>query len=200
MIILSETGIRVGEARNLRWRDLRPIDSGNGKDLRRIGLTVKGKTGIREVVASGPWLQEGLYQTLRSRLKDLHDEKSDIFGLKDVPADGFIFCGRNGVSIGSFKKSFAAFINHVGLTFDTFGRRRTIYSLRHTYATNRIEAGVNHYAIAQNMGTSVGMIERHYGHTTNVNMADELTKPKAKRVAKTSDQGGSTFDWLRRSN
>lgn len=104
------------------------------------------------------------------RRKDLKDETSDIHKKEDVPPDSFVFCDKHGTAIESFKKSFAAFIEHAGLTFDTFGQRRTIYSLRHTYATTRIEAGVNHYALAQNMGTSVAMLEQYYGHTTNVGM------------------------------
>ena len=48
---------------------------------------------------------------------------------------------------------------------DSIGRERTIYSLRHTYATFRLENGTNIYWLKQNMGTSVQMIERHYGQT-----------------------------------
>ena len=48
---------------------------------------------------------------------------------------------------------------------DSIGRERTIYSLRHTYATFRLENGTNVYWLKQNMGTSVQMIERHYGQT-----------------------------------
>ena len=48
---------------------------------------------------------------------------------------------------------------------DTNGNKRSIYSLRHTYATLRLENGTNVYWLKQNMGTSVTMIERHYGQT-----------------------------------
>ena len=196
IIVLAETGIRVGEARNLKWRDLRPINNSTNPDVANIALMVKGKTGIREVVASGPRVREAFGDALKIRKKDLHDEKSDIYGKDDVPLDSFIFCDKKGQSIGSFKKSFATFIDAIGLTTDTFGQRRTLYSLRHTYATTRIEAGVNHYALAQNMGTSVGMIERFYGHTTNVGMVDELTKPK-RRAAKATKTGNTdALNWL----
>lgn len=53
-----------------------------------------------------------------------------------------------------------------------------------------IEAGVNHYALAQNVGTSVAMLEQYYGHTTNVGMVEELTKAKTKRVANADKDGG----------
>jgi integrase len=188
ILVLAETGIRVGEARELRWRDLRPIDATN------IALMVKGKTGIRELVASGSKVREGLGLILKRRRKDLKDEASDIFGLDEVPDDSYIFCDKKGQAINSFKKSFATFLREIGLTNDTFGRPRTLYSLRHTYATSRLEAGVNHYTLAKNMGTSVAMLEEYYGHTTNVGMVDELTKPKSKRTANSGS--GTGLDWL----
>jgi hypothetical protein len=54
-------------------------------------------------------------------------------------------------------------------------------SLRHTYATFRLQEGVNHYVLARNMGTSVKMLENFYGHTSDRAMADELTKMKVKK-------------------
>jgi integrase len=196
ILVLAETGIRVGEARELRWRDLRPIGNSTDPNAANLALMVKGKTGIREVVASGPKVREAMGEILKIRRKDLKDEASDIYKAEDVPTDSYIFCDKQGQAINSFKKSFATFLKQYGLTKDTFGQQRTIYSLRHTYATSRLEAGVNHYVLAQNMGTSVAMLERYYGHTTNVGMVEELTKPKIKRVANALKDGGSALGWL----
>ena len=44
------------------------------------------------------------------------------------------------------------------------------------YATNLLEGGVHQFILAKNMGTSTAMLERHYGHTSNVASAAELTK------------------------
>ncbi len=195
-LVLAETGIRVGEARGLRWRDLRPISNDEDPDKPNLALMVKGKTDIREVVASGPKVREAMGEILRMRTKDLKDEASDIYGLSEVPTDSYIFCDKNGQPIQSFKKSFATFLRTIDLTKDTFGQTRTIYSLRHTYATSRLEAGVNHYVLAQNMGTSVAMLERFYGHTTNVGLVKELTKPKGKRVTKNGGGTGTELGWL----
>ncbi len=62
--------------------------------------------------------------------------------------------------------------------------RPILYSSRsvHTYATFRLHEGVNQYALARNMGTSVQMLETFYGHTTNRTMATELTKNKGKQT------------------
>jgi len=195
ILILGETGIRIGEAKKLRWRDLRPIGSNEESDAVNIALMVKGKTGIREVVASSELVREALFEILKKRRKDLKDEASDIYNKDDVPPDSYIFCDRKGQLIKSFKKSYATFLKEIKLTKNTFGQQRTLYSLRHTYATSRLEAGVNHYVLAQNMGTSVAMLEKHYGHTTNIAMVDELTRPKRKRAAQTEDTKGA-FGWL----
>ena len=41
---------------------------------------------------------------------------------------------------------------------------RDLYDLRHTYATFALRAGVPVFALSRFMGTSIAMIDRHYGH------------------------------------
>jgi integrase len=56
------------------------------------------------------------------------------------------------------------------------GPPRDLYDLRHTYATFAIDAGVNLYALSRFMGTSIAMLDRHYGHlmTDSHRRANEL--------------------------
>jgi len=63
-----------------------------------------------------------------------------------------------------------------GLTKKTAtGRNRTPYSLRHTYATlELIENRADLHTIVKQMGTSVGMIEKHYSKLTTTMAADRL--------------------------
>lgn len=44
------------------------------------------------------------------------------------------------------------------------GVPRSTYCFRHTYPTFRLAEGVDVYFLAKQMGTSVKMIEEHYGH------------------------------------
>ncbi len=44
------------------------------------------------------------------------------------------------------------------------------------HATQRLTTGVSVYSLAENMGTSVPVIEDHYGHVNPEIVADELTK------------------------
>jgi hypothetical protein len=41
---------------------------------------------------------------------------------------------------------------------------RHLYDLRHTYATFALRAGVSVFAVSRFMGSSIAMIDRHYGH------------------------------------
>ena len=47
---------------------------------------------------------------------------------------------------------------------DKTERNLTWTSTRHFYGTKRIEEGVDVYLLAEQMGTGITMIERHYGH------------------------------------
>jgi len=55
--------------------------------------------------------------------------------------------------------------------------KRSIYSLRHLYGTFRLVYGnVDVFFLAENMGTSVDMIKRHYSHLKITQVADHLTR------------------------
>ena len=183
VLILSNTGIRVGEARNLKWRDVHKI-KGEDPTKMEMALFVQGKTGKREVVART--------NEIENYLKRIHDIRRTELG-KNPDLDEHIFCNRDGSPINSFKTSFGQLIKSAGVEFDSHGNRRSLYSLRHTYATFRIQEGVNHYILAKNMGTSVEMLEKHYGHTTNVTSAAELTKGGTFKGDKNK---ASAIDWI----
>ena len=51
---------------------------------------------------------------------------------------------------------------------------RSTYCFRHTYATFRLSEGVDVYFLAEQMGTSVKMIEDHYGHVNTIKHADRV--------------------------
>ena len=195
VLILGNTGIRAGEARGLKWKDVRE-ERGEGDGDIVIVLTVRGKTGQREVVARNADVKKYLKRLLDLRINEL----TKANGKKTGPdADSLVFCHPDGIEVKSFKKSFNSLLKSAGLERDSFGNKRTVYSLRHTYATFRLHEGVNHYALAQNMGTSVAMLEQHYGHTTNISAAEELTKTKPRsrnrgKAQRTSRK--SEFDWL----
>jgi hypothetical protein len=54
------------------------------------------------------------------------------------------------------------------------GLLRSTYCFRHTYASFRLGEGVDVYFLADQMGTSVKMIEDHYGHVNTIKHADRV--------------------------
>jgi integrase len=62
-----------------------------------------------------------------------------------------------------------------GLEKGEDGQNRTLYSIRHTYATlELLEKGTNIHTLSKQMGNSAAMIERHYSKLTATMAADKL--------------------------
>jgi hypothetical protein len=62
----------------------------------------------------------------------------------------------------------------VSALYEQVLKRRSVYCFRHTYATFRLMEGVDIYFLAKQMGTSVQMIETHYGHINPVKHAERI--------------------------
>jgi integrase len=100
---------------------------------------------------------------IQSRFADLNSMTFDE--LLEAKLDVHVFRLRNGLQTNNLNQSFEQFLKFVGLLKDKFGDNRTLYSLRHTYATMTLMRGqVGIHDLARQMGTSVVMIERHYSH------------------------------------
>ena len=144
-LTLAMSGIRVGEANNLRVRDVDPIIDVDGRQT--LQLYVRGKTGTRTVQ---PHID--LYEVLKERL-DVHD---------DAKRNDWLFAMPDGSQIITLIDQFNAFLKFAGLTHNGVGEKYTLYSLRHYYAVKSL-ARADILSIAQNMGTSVEMVEQYYG-------------------------------------
>jgi integrase len=135
---------------------------------------VKGKTGAREVV-----FQPGadVY------VKRLYDQRVEELG-EPPDIDGYVICHKDGKPVMSLKKSFASLLAYAGIPTERNGMSRTIYSLRHFYATKRLEQEASPYLLAKQMGTSVEMLEKFYGQTTvNATTARSVSKGDQKGTA-----------------
>ncbi len=72
---------------------------------------------------------------------------------------------------GTFKK----LMRDSGLAMSQDGQMRTLYSLRHTYATlELLENKTDIHTLAKQMGNSAAMIERHYSKLTPTMAAEKL--------------------------
>jgi len=158
VLVLSNSGIRVGEANNLRWRDVVPFKDDHGR--KNVQLHVRGKTGARVVI---PRVAVAVYLERVQKLRG------------DVSADDWVFAMHDGGKIVTLADQFNAVLKWGALTHNSAGDKFTLYSLRHFYAVMAIVNGIDIYTIARNMGTSVQMIEQYYGkHATPAMSAAKL--------------------------
>ena len=66
---------------------------------------------------------------------------------------------------------------------------RDLYDLRHTYATFALRAGVPVFALSRFMGTSIAMIDLHYGHLAVDSHEDAVSLMDALALEKAVDAG-----------
>lgn len=162
VLILANTGMREGtETANLMWKHVRMFEE-NGHTF--IEMSVRGKTGRRDIICRSSTL---------TYLKRIHERSADLSKmtfeqLLKAKVNKPVFRLSDGTVTRNLRQTFKAFLKFCGLLeCPRTGKDRTLYSLRHTYATFALTRhGADIHALAKQMGTSVLMIERHYSHLT----------------------------------
>ena len=158
ILIACNTGMRPPELKNLRWRDITPAKDREGRDI--FVLFVQGKGKTRKLVA--PASVGGYLDRIRTISKATRP-------------DDPVFTTSNGKPAKTLYQSLIEdLLTETGLRKGADGTMRTTYCFRHTYATFRLQMGVDVYFLAQQMGTSVQMIEKHYGHVNTIRHADRV--------------------------
>ena len=158
VLVMTNTGMRTMEARNLRWRDVNIRADSQGRAF--VSLNVRGKDKFRELVAASN-VAEYL-----ERIKKIS---------KATKPDDFVFTTHNGkLNATLYQSLIEALLTESKLLHSSSGSRRSTYCFRHTYATFRLTEGVDVYFLAKQMGTSVKMIEDYYGHITPVKNAERI--------------------------
>ena len=171
VLILANTGMRHGtEALNLNWKHITLFEE---NDLQYLEMSVTGKTGRRDIICRSGTI---------NYLKRIHERSEDLNHLSfeqllkervDLP----VFRLPDGTVSKNIHQTFRAFMKESELIkCPRTGLNGTLYSLRHTYATFAvIYDGMDIYALAIQMGISIGMIERHHSHLTPRLKKDMLT-------------------------
>jgi len=160
ILVLANTGIRHGtEALGLKWRDIEWITKDGERYLQ---FTVKGKTGKRQPIARHN--TEDYLRRLQQRRPNLARLTFDDLLKKKVNEKVFVLA--DGTETNSLAGTFRILMRDSGLDKDRDVKsKRSLYSLRHTYAHFSIlNETMDVYTLAKQMGTSVKMIEQHYGH------------------------------------
>jgi integrase len=174
ILIMCNTGMRPSEAKNLRWRDIAPGKDREGREL--VVLFVQGKGKSRKLVAPksvGDYferIREATRQYRRDTAKDGEAAPEVVFR----PEDRAFTTVTGEPAKALYKALIGNLLTKAKLREGASGVPRSTYCFRHTYATFRLGEGVDVYFLAEQMGTSVKMIEEHYGHVNTVKHADLL--------------------------
>jgi len=138
VLFMANTGLRPDESARLEFRDVAIVtDEATGERI--LEIEVRGKRGVGYCKSMTGAVMP--FQRLRKR--NMPQPTDKIFGT--TPRD-----------------MLNTVLDELNLKFDRDGRRRTAYSLRHTYICMRLMEGADIYQIAKNCRTSVEMIEKFY--------------------------------------
>jgi len=182
VLILANSGIRHGrEAMEIKWRNISFAKSTKKNDIVTINVTKrKGRAGTeqaRTVVVRHNDVSDvkRVLERIRARCPALADKTLEqvIASRADIP----LFCLSDGTQPKRMDGTFKKFLLDAGLLVGAEDKARTLYSFRHFYATQQLiaEPPITVYLLAKQMGTSVKMIEHHYGHYEAYQKADRLS-------------------------
>ena len=152
--LIQSKGLRVGEAVHLRHRNIDVVP----EDKRHVlHINVEdGKTGKRIV------------KTLPTAVR-YYQAICDLTNHTD--ADDWLFANADGTQYASYEHAIRGLLRQVPYRNRTLytsddGKRRSLTSFRHYYAEERVRASEGQegilQALANNMGTSRQMLDRHY--------------------------------------
>jgi hypothetical protein len=170
---LSQVGIRNGtESTNLKWKHISKVLE-KGDYYYKIYIP-RHKTKERTVVARDN-AEKALMRIYEDNI-ELKRKYKDFDILLNAKVDEYVFRKKSETRfITNIGRMFSSVLQHLGLKYDkTSGKVRTLYSYRHFYITQALLDEIDITIIADNCGTSIGMIEKYYKETLNVIKAQTL--------------------------
>lgn len=169
VLFMANTGLRPDEVYLIEHRDIEIVRDASTDEI-ILEIDVRGKRGMGYCKSMPNAVRP--YQRIVARNQPKPMDK--VFPVKHL-------------------RLFNTVLEEEGLKFTRDGKRRTAYSLRHTYISLRLMEGADIYQVAKNCRTSVEMIEKYYAaHIKNaidasaVNVRRErrnLVLPKEEREA-----------------
>jgi integrase len=158
---LGHTGVRAGtEAYNLKWNNLSLFNARDRTKQDYLAVNVDGKRGKRELIARDV-VKAHLERIINYNPRINHKTVESAIKTK---LDEYVFVNRSGerVSTDALRGAFRLFLKHHNMRVGADGKNRSLYSLRHTYATSALASGRDIHKLAVQMGTSVEMLEKFY--------------------------------------
>lgn len=169
ILIMANSGLRVGEARQVQWRmvGIKKYDKKFKQTLVELNLSkeiVKTRQARKFLCRGGQYFK---------RIREYSNwiEKDDL-----------VFCNNDdGTPISKTEyyrlwRDLMNFCEGSGKIKDISKRNLSYYSMRHFQITARLYAQVSVFDVAQMAGTSVSHIEGHYGHVDMTKQRDNALK------------------------
>jgi len=152
ILILCNTGIRIGECRELKWKDITlKRQESDGTWYSELDIRIS-KTGPRKGVIG----RKGEYF---HKIKEFSNYTN---------SDDYVFVeNTTGEPIGdkTIYRLWDEIIDNTSLKDSS--QEYTYYCLRHTFASWRIEDNASPYRLCKNLGTSLKELEKTYDHSLN---------------------------------
>ena len=177
LFFLANNGMRTGEVVKIKRKDIeffkRDIGDLRDKKYKKelmclVQVPSNTKTGAREVNSMGGEFAMRVYENAS------HTNKTDYLFQH---LDGTPFTTKQ------FWNKFKDILQYTGEEA-RLGKKFVPYSLRHFYATTRIQNGTPYDILCRNMGVEDKYLRKHYDHTANRQFTRELTRinPNAGRL------------------
>ncbi len=215
--MLIDTGARPGiELLDMKWKQIRfmmnPIstvtdqvdEEGEVIEVHSLNrsceMTVKGKTGQRQIIGRLPSIR--VLERIAMRNYGVKSSIKDPLAELIKPTnDDYIFRTREGRDLSDvLNHMFDTFLADHGLLIDPkTNQKRVFYSLRHTYATLSLTHDqVPIHTLAKQMGTSVLMIEKHYSHLQVIQAIEQLRGTNTRKLIESGSKVGDEYQSKRK--
>lgn len=216
--MLVDTGARPGiELLDMKWKQIRfmmsPIstvtdqvdEEGEVIEVHSLNrsceMTVKGKTGQRQIIGRLPSIR--VLERIAMRNYGVASSIQDPLAELIKPAnDDYIFRTKEGRDLSDvLNHMFDGFLADHGLLIDPkTNQKRVFYSLRHTYATLALTHDmVPIHTLAKQMGTSVLMIERHYSHLQVIQAIEQLRGANTRKLIEADNRAADNYPSKKRA-
>ncbi len=220
--VLLDTGARPGrELMTLKWTNIElkmypvitpteqvdeegePIEIVDANRTAIISIQYS-KTGKRKAIGRLPTIKALERIALRNYgkpLKELIDKGSSdhIFRYQEYLNDEAVAANKVArlIEPTSFPKLFDSYLEDHGLLIDPItDQRRVLYSLRHAYATLALTLDkTSIHTLAKQMGTSVGMIEKHYSHLDPVKAVHQLRGKESRQLLSATTEIDERYEY-----
>jgi len=183
VLILANTGIRCGnELLNLRWCDIEVRKHKQIGEFLVFNLRHTKTRKPRAVISYEPHTKQdgkryGSWSCLE-RIKNRFTNLAKLDLEKCFESRDYIFrlpSTKKVVRQDVLSRNFKKWLSKANLLVDKFGVDRTLYSLRHTYASRRRKEGMSYEDLALNMGTSVVLLEKVYSQFKQIQAPARFT-------------------------